>query len=136
MKSYLIDTNVMVRFIVGEPEDQFEQVKALFGRADVGQVSLVLLPLVVAETVYVLTSFYGHSAKVVAAALGKVIEIPALRVIDEAIVLDALDRFASTRVDFMDAYLAAAARTHEFGVATFDQDFKKFTDVERLSWDI
>ena len=44
---------------------------------------------------------------------------------------DALDRFASTRLDFLDCYLAALAAASGDYVATFDRDFDRFDDVMR-----
>lgn len=36
------------------------------------------------------------------------------------------DHFAQSKIDFVDAYLAATAQVDGFGVASFDKDFKKF----------
>ena len=46
-----------------------------------------------------------------------------------AIHLDALDRYRKTKVHFVDCLIAATAATEDMPVASFDQDFRKFTDV-------
>jgi len=44
--------------------------------------------------------------------------------------LDALSRYGRTKVHFVDCIIAATARDQRVSVATFDQDFRKFPDVE------
>jgi predicted nucleic acid-binding protein len=48
---------------------------------------------------------------------------------ENAMHLDALDRYRKTKVHFVDCLLAAAARAGGTPVATFDEDFRKFGDV-------
>jgi predicted nucleic acid-binding protein len=48
---------------------------------------------------------------------------------DAGIHLDALERFGSTKVHFVDCLIAASAVAEEIPVATFDRDFHKFRDV-------
>ena len=45
-----LDTNVLVRFLVREPEDQAQQVAQLMARAERGEIRLLLTWLVLAET--------------------------------------------------------------------------------------
>jgi predicted nucleic acid-binding protein len=40
-----------------------------------------------------------------------------------------LDRYRKTKVHFVDCLIAATAATENMPVASFDQDFRKFTDV-------
>ena len=46
-----------------------------------------------------------------------------------AIHLDALDRYRQTKVHFVDCLIAATASAQNTPLATFDQGFRKFTDV-------
>jgi predicted nucleic acid-binding protein len=61
-------------------------------------------------------------------ALGRLISSPGVE-IDAAIHLDALDRYRKTKVHFVDCLIAATAATEDMPVGSFDQDFRKFTDV-------
>ena len=40
-------------------------------------------------------------------------------------------RFASTKCDFLDCYLAALAAASGDHIATFDRDFDRFDDIKR-----
>ncbi len=101
----------------------------LFDACDRGDVMIVVLPAVLAECVFVLESFYEHPRGDIASALGRLISSPCVEIDGAAIHLDALDRYRKTKVHFVDCLIAATAATENMPVASFDQDFRKFTDV-------
>lgn len=81
--------------------------------------------VVVAETVWVLDSFYDYSKEDISRALIPLLEQPALRVEGARTVVRALETMAAKNVDFADALLAETARSRGEGVASFDRDFRK-----------
>jgi predicted nucleic acid-binding protein len=127
-KRRLVDTNLIVRYLVQGHEKHAKAAGKLFDACDRGDVVIVVLPAVLAECVFVLESFYEHPRGDIASALGRLISSPGVE-IDAAIHLDALDRYRKTKVHFVDCLIAATAATEDMPVASFDQDFRKFTDV-------
>ena len=55
---YLVDANVLLRFLTGQPPAHAEGAKQLFMRAANGDAVLEVVPFIVAEAFYTLTSFY------------------------------------------------------------------------------
>jgi predicted nucleic-acid-binding protein len=127
-KRRLVDTNLIVRYLVQDHEKHAKAAGKLFDACDCGDMVIVVLPAVLAECVFVLESFYEHPRGDIASALGRLISSPGVE-IDAAIHLDALDRYRKTKVHFVDCLIAATAATKNLPVASFDQDFRKFTDV-------
>jgi predicted nucleic-acid-binding protein len=127
-KRRLVDTNLIVRYLVQDHEKHSKAAGKLFDACDRGDVVIVVLPAVLAECVFVLESFYEHPRGDIASVLGRLISSPGVE-IDTAIHLDALDRYRKTKVHFVDCLIAATAATEHLPVASFDQDFRKFTDV-------
>ena len=127
-KRRLVDTNLIVRYLVQDHEKHAKAAGKLFDACDRGDVVIVVLPAVLAECVFVLESVYEHPRGDIASALGRLISSPGVE-IDAAINLDALDRYRRTKVHFVDCLIAATAATENMPVASFDQDFRKFTDV-------
>ena len=127
-KRRLVDTNLIVRYLVQGHEKHAKAAGKLFDACDRGDVVIVVLPGVLAECLFVLESFYEHPRGDVASALGRLISSPGVE-IDAAIHLDALDRYRKTKVHFVDCLIAATAATEEMPIASFDQDYRKFTDV-------
>ena len=128
-KRRLVDTNLIVRYLVQDHEKHAKAAGRLFEACDRGDVVIVVLPAVLAECVFVLESFYEHPRGDIASALGRLISSPCVEIDGAAIHLDALDRYRKTKVHFVDCLIAATAATENMPVASFDQDFRKFTDV-------
>jgi predicted nucleic-acid-binding protein len=128
-KRRLVDTNLIVRYLVQDNEKHAKAAERLFDACDRGDVVIVLLPVVLAECVFVLESFYKHTRGDIAFALGRLISSPGVEIGGAAIHLDALDRYRKTKVHFVDCLIAATAATEDMPVASFDQDFRKFNDV-------
>ena len=127
-KRRLVDTNLIVRYLVQDDEKHAKAAGKLFDACDRGDVVIAVLAVVLAECVFVLESFYEHSRGDIASALGRLISSPGVE-IEAAIHLDALDRYRKTKVHFVDCLIAATAAAENMPVSSFDQDFRKFTDV-------
>lgn len=125
----LIDTNLIIRYLVQDHEKHAKAAGKLFDACDRGDVVLVVLPSVLAECVFVLESFYEHPREDIALALGRLISSAGIEIDDAAIQLDALDRYGKKKVHFVDCVIAATAWAEKIAIASFDQDFRKFTDV-------
>jgi len=128
-KRRLVDTNLIIRYLVQDHETQAKAAGKLFDACDRGEVAIVVLPAVLAECVFVLESFYEHPRGEIASALGRLISSPGVEIRDAAIHLDALDRYRKTKAHFVDCLIAAAAAAEHIAVASFDQDLRKFADV-------
>jgi predicted nucleic-acid-binding protein len=128
-KRRLVDTNLIVRYLVQDHEKHAKAAGKLFDACDRGDLMIVVLPAVLAECVFVLESFYEHARRDIASALGTLISSPGVEINAAAIHLDALDRYRKTKVHFVDCLIAATASAENTPVATFDQDFRQFADV-------
>lgn len=122
---YLVDTNVLLRFLSGEPAQQASFAQRLFRRAADGEVVLDVSPVIVAEAFYTLVSFYEVDRKMAAEKLSLLLQQHGVRLRDERQVLLALERLQTANVGFADAFLAAGAAEEKVPVVSFDRDFDK-----------
>ena len=128
-KRRLVDTNLVVRYLVQDHDKHARAASRLFDACDRGHVEVAVLPAVLAECVFVLESFYGHPRPDIASALCRLISSSGVQITGLAIHLDALDRYKRTKVHFVDCLIAATAVAENTPVSTFDRDFRKFADV-------
>ena len=127
--SAFLDTNVLIRHLTGDPPVQARRATAYLKRAT----ELLLPDLIVAEVVYVLESFYEVKRERVAELVRAIIGFPAVAVVDEPLLLRALEVYEVERLDFADAYLVASAETSGVGaIASFDREIDRLTTVRRV----
>lgn len=124
-----VDANVLIRLLTDDPPEMSARAAEVAARAETGELRLRITPLVLAETVWVLLSFYGYSREKVAEALIALLRADGVQAEEGRLVLAALESMASSNVDFVDAYLAELARSKGEAVCSFDRDFARL-DVE------
>jgi predicted nucleic acid-binding protein len=113
-----VDTNVLVRHLTGDPPAQARRATALLA----GRHTLILTDLVLAELVYVLTSYYERPRKEVANFARSLLALPAIVTADDLLLLRSIELYEQHRLGFADAYVAAAAEMSGVGVvASFDR---------------
>lgn len=126
MRRLWVDANVLIRFITRDPADMAERAYQLFARAEAGEVMLVLSPVILAEVLWTLESYYGFSREEIAGALIPLVTADGIAADEPAALVEALQMLREKNVDFADAYLAARARqSAEPHVSSFDRDFDR-----------
>jgi predicted nucleic acid-binding protein len=127
--SAFVDTNILVRHLTGDPPDMAARTTRFLAT----ERDLLVTDLVVAETVYVLESFYETPRTQVAESMRSLIAFDAIVVVDPALLLRAIEVYETDRLDFAEAYLVACAETTDVGrVASFDQAIDRVDTVERV----
>lgn len=94
---------------------------------------LFLADLIVAETVYVLESFYEVPRPQVAVAMRSLLAFDSVVAVDPALLLRAIEVYEVNRLDFAEAYLVASAESTGVGsIASFDRSIDRMTTVQRI----
>ena len=128
MRAFL-DTNVLVRHLTGDPPDLAARATQFLRDAD----ELLLADLIVAETVYVLESFYELARSRVAELARAILAFGPVRVVDIDLLLRAVEVYELDRLDFAEAYLVASAEQSGVGiVASFDRSIDRVQTVTRF----
>lgn len=132
MTRWLLDTNVILRYLLRDHEPMYLHAERLFQRAEDGELELVILPTVLTECIYVLTSSVYRLPKTeVARVLTELILLDGVAREDTELLTECLNLVADKNVDFTDAYLECCSRRSGDGIASFDGDFLplQFKDV-------
>lgn len=124
-----VDTNIIVRHLVGDVPDQTRAATELLMQSR----SLVLTPFIFTEIAHVLRSYYGFSRVAIADRLGAVLRLPAI-VGDLDLLSAALDIHACRGVSIPDALLAAEAlQSGITDIVSFDLGFDRIHGVNRVT---
>ena len=127
--SAFVDTNILVRHLTAYPPELAARATAYLASAT----ELLLSDLIVAETVYVLESFYKVPRGQVADAMRSLIAFHSIVTVDPALLLRAIEVYERDRIDFAEAYLVACAETTGVNqVVSFDRSIDRVTTIERV----
>ncbi|MCM3714107.1 PIN domain-containing protein [Alkalihalobacillus oceani] len=127
MEKFIVDTNIMIRFIVNDDDEKFKQVLSVVDRVERNEMRLIVPTIVIAECCWLLKSYFKFDKSKISEFLLDILNIdnvdPEERLVKEALIL-----FSDKNVDFADALLSVMSNSTNplTPVLTFDQkDFKK-----------
>jgi predicted nucleic acid-binding protein len=127
--SAFLDTNALIRHLTGDPPEQAPPANTYLERAD----EPLLPDLIVAEVVHVLESFYEIARVRVAELVRAIIVFPGIIVVDEPLLLRALEVYEVERIDFAEAYLVASAEASGVEtIASFDRAIDRIATIRRV----
>ena len=127
--SAFLDTNILVRHLTGDPPELAARAARYLADAD----DLLWPDVIVAETIYVLESFYQVERAQVADTIRAALAFPAIQVVDQELLLRAVEVYEVERIDFAEAYLVASAERSDIrAVASFDRSIDRVTTVRRI----
>jgi len=130
--TYLVDTNVLLRYLMNDHPEYGESARQLIAKAGGGEVSLLVPFIAVVETIFTLQRFYQVAREDIGREFLKVLTAPGIKVAGPEWVLEAVEEYRTRNVSFGDACLAAQARTQGLPIASFDRGLDKFSGVERF----
>ncbi len=133
MKKMYIDSNVILRYITKDPPAMAEAARKIFLEAQKGKVVLKIIPLIVAEVVWVLESFYDYPKTQIAETLTQLLLCDGLEVDQSPLLTEALLLYQKKNLDFTDALLAVTAlRYGPSTIYSFDQHLDRIEGVQRI----
>ena len=124
---YFVDTNIFLRTLVKEDEKSFRECYSFLDLIKKRKILAFTSSLVVAEIDWVLESFYKFDRLEVIRALGSILRLKGLKIIDKFNLKLALKIFKEKNVKFIDALIASnpAIFRKEVIVISYDKDFDK-----------
>lgn len=125
MKTLLVDTNIIVRFLLSDHKTLSTQARTLFTRAQEGKHFIYLDDVVIAEVVWVLSSFYRVPRADIAIKLEQLIGQDWIENSKKSLILQALSLYRETTLHYIDCWLLATAKKYEFPLETFDRKLKR-----------
>lgn len=96
-----------------------------------GKEKLILTDVAIAEIVWVLSSYYKESKEDICEMLFSLLEEP-IFIVNKRLITQAVSFYREYSVDYIDAYLAAAALENDSsGVLSFDKSIDKIKEIKR-----
>ena len=122
---YLLDTNVIIRFLIGDDEDFLAKSIEYFQEIEKGSLQVEILEGVLMEAFFVLTKFYKLPKDEVILDLKTILSLDGIVNSDKIIFHEALTIVDAKNIDFVDALICAKSRLQGYGKLSFDHDMEK-----------
>jgi predicted nucleic-acid-binding protein len=127
-KLYLIDTNVILRYLLGDHKTFSPKAKAFMELVSHGTKKAEIPPVVIVECIYVMERFYKVPRSEIVETLTKILNFSGVVNSDKSEILEALLKFAGTTIDIVDCILAAQSSPEKV-IISFDKDFDKLNAI-------
>jgi len=122
---YLLDTNVIIRFLVGDNKDFLDKSKQYFEDIESSKLQVEILEGVLMEAFFVLTKFYKLSKKEVVKDLKTILALDGVINSNKTILHETLTMVETKNIDFVDALICAKSKLENYKKLSFDKDLKK-----------
>ena len=122
---YLLDANVIIRFLVGDHQEHLAKSIAIFKEIEKAKIQVEILDGVLMEVFFVLTKFYKLPKKDVIDDLKAILTLNGVINTNKTILYEALTIVENKNVDFVDALICAKSKLQGFKKLSFDSDVKK-----------
>jgi len=133
-KNLVIDANIILRAVLEDVPEQATKVRNLLGKAEAGELKLLLPEPVLSDVVYVLGGMKVPKEEIARTVRGW-LNLPGVAPlgIDIGVVHTSLDLFVEKNLKWSDALIAA--RMIEWGhteICTFDRHFDRIPGINRV----
>lgn len=127
-KSFVVlDTNYILRFLLGDIKLQFEKAKLLFKSIEAGRKKGILSVLVVNELIWVLERFYKLERKDFIPLILRLVSIKGIKILEikKSVLIAILRKVETSSLSFVDVYLVWQKEKLDCYLATFDKKMSK-----------
>ncbi|MBU1327151.1 PIN domain-containing protein [Patescibacteria group bacterium] len=124
-QAVLLDTNVILRFFREDHPEHFRRVKNLFQQAEKGMIFCYIDPVVFAEVVWTLASFYKVNRSEITTKLETLLAQKWMVNEHKQTLLSALYQYQETNLDYIDCWLLAVSEEYAIPIETFDKKLQK-----------
>jgi predicted nucleic acid-binding protein len=134
MTKPFIDTDVIIRFLTGDDLQKQAAATTLFEQIEQGILTVVAPDTVIADAVYVLSSprLYHVARDEIRELLTTLVRLPHFQVQNRFCVLQALELYASTKLDFGDTLIIASMEQQNSRILySYDTDFDRIQGIAR-----
>jgi predicted nucleic-acid-binding protein len=127
-KVYLIDTNVVLRYLLGDHPEFSPKAEAFMFDVSKGVKKAEILDIVIVECIYVMEKYYEIPKTEIVEKLSGILNFSGIVNPDRSEILEALLKYENSNIDIVDCILATRSSPEKV-VISFDKDMKKLKAV-------
>jgi predicted nucleic-acid-binding protein len=121
MERSLVDTNVILRYLLQDYAALFKKASAILEEVKTGERKVIILESVLTECVYVLLKVYKIGRPAIADSLRTLFHYKGIVNPDKLDLIDSIGIFSQTNLSFVDCILCAKSKNNAMPLYTFDE---------------
>lgn len=125
IKIVCLDTNVLIRLFRNDHPQLSQKAKDIIILAEDGRNKLYIDEIVVAETIWTISTVYRESKQVIINNLTQLIQQRWVINPRKKLILNSLVRFSSSNLSYIDSWIYELAKAKSMKLETFDKDLQK-----------
>lgn len=122
-----VDANVIIHFFRDDHPRLSPQTKKLFQQAEAGTVTIYVDEMIVAETIWVMGSYYKISKERIVSHLEALLSNTWVINPRKNLLLTSLSHYARYNLDYVDCWLMVVAKSENLTLTTFDNKLSKLS---------
>ena len=128
----LIDTNVILRFLLDDKSDKYSGLYDFFSKIESGEEKLECKPLIFFQAVFVLKSFYKIEKAKICEMMLTLLDFKGFHVEKKSVIQSTLELWEANNTEIIDCYLISCMEEKgEKFLYSYDKGFDKF-GVKRI----
>ncbi len=122
-RTILIDTNYILRLLIGDIPMQLEEARKLFKQIEEKKAIGLLSILVVNELIWILEHFYEQKRDKYIPSILKLISLKNIKLLEvkKQQLVEILEEMTTSNLDFTDLYLLRLKKNLDWKIASFDK---------------
>ncbi len=131
MKSYLVDSNFFLRYVLKDNLVMWKKSDNYFRKAKKGSIHLIFLSEVVLEIEYVLRKLYSLPRIEIQSNLLKLINASYIEIRNKEMLRLAFNYYIERSIDLVDLLLYFSSKNENIEILSFDKDYKKLANIDK-----
>ena len=123
----LLDTNVIVRFLLSDKSPQYKNLYFFFESLEHGKMKVELKLIVLFQVLFVLISFYKVPKDQIAYGISELLRYKGIVIKNKTMIRRMMEMWCNKTLDIVDCYLIAILENDSQNLLySYDRDFDKF----------
>lgn len=122
MDKKIIDTNLIVSYLVDDEPNLYKKARDFFDLVKLGKIKAVLEQAIFTETVSILTELYEVPRNKICNTLTGLLEYKGIYNFEKETLIEALILYAQTNLSIVNCIIVAKAKLQNIEIETFDQE--------------
>lgn len=125
IKTVCLDANIIIRYLEADNPSLSPKAKELFSKAEKGSTKIYIDEVIIAEVIWVLSSFYEQSRQTISNKLTSLLSPKWIINPRKKLILATLNSYSVSNLSYIDNWVLQVSKLKKLKLETFDKNLQK-----------